>query len=309
MKLGQIEIYPVSDGFFRLDGGAMFGIVPKALWEKRIQADEQNRIPMGLWCLLVKVGSKNILVNTGIGPDEKYPERFRQIYDIKHPPALISSLAEHKLKPEDIDIVVNTHLHFDHSGWNTIVETPNPSCPTVRRESQNPMERKFIPTFPKAKYIVQKAEWGNATNPTVRTRASYRPENILPLKEHNLLELIDGEKEIAPGVTVKPTGGHTRGHQVVLFDSDGKKGIYWSDLVPTTAHIDLPYVMSYDLYPEETMKEKEWLIEKAIREKWICFWEHDPKINCGYLSAVQSGTGQAGLERNNDKIEINTVSL
>lgn len=278
MKLGKIDIHPVSDGFFKLDGGAMFGIVPKALWEKRIPADEHNRIQMGLWCLLIQTDGKNILVNTGIGPDEKYNERFRQIYNIQHPPSLLSSLAEHNLNPEDINIVINTHLHFDHCGGNTIPQLPD--------------KTKFVPTFPKAKYVIQKDEWENATNPTERTRASYRPENILPLKEYGLLQLVDGEKEIVPGVKVKPTGGHTRGHQVILFNSEGKKGIYWSDLIPTTAHIDLPYIMSYDLYPEETMNEKKGLIEQAISEHWICFWEHDAKINCAYL------------ERKDDKITV-----
>lgn len=280
MQLGNLDISIISDGFFSLDGGAMFGIVPKALWEKRISADEQNRIQMGLWCLLIRSSGKNILVNTGVGLDEKYNERFRQIYNIQHPPALLSSLAEHNLKPENINIVINTHLHFDHCGGNTI--------PSGIGKSEIP----FVPTFPKAKYIIQKAEWENATNPTERTRASYRPENILPLKEAGLLQLVDGEKEIVPGVKVKPTGGHTRGHQIILFNSEGKKGIYWSDLIPTTAHIDLPYIMSYDLYPEETMNEKKTLIEQAISEHWVCFWEHDPKINCAYL------------ERKNDKIIV-----
>ncbi|MBI4835261.1 MAG: MBL fold metallo-hydrolase [Planctomycetes bacterium] len=276
MKLGSVNINIVSDGFFRLDGGAMFGIVPKALWEKRISADEQNRIQMGLWCLAIQAGGKNILINTGVGPNEKYNKRFLEIYAIQHPPDLFSSLAACDLKPEDIDMVVNTHLHFDHSGYNTVPDGNN----------------KFKPAFPNAKYIVQKAEWEKAVAPTVRTRASYRPENIMPLKEYGVLELIDGEKEIAPGVKVKPTGGHTRGHQVILFSSGGKKGVFWSDLIPTTAHLDLPYAMSYDLYPEETMESKGFLIEQAVKEKWICFWEHDPKINCGYL------------ERKGDKIEV-----
>ena len=253
----------------------MFGIVPKPLWEKRIPADEKNRIPMGLWCLLIQTPDKNILVNTGIGPDEKYRDRFREIYDIQHPPALLSSLAEQNLKPTDIDIVILTHLHFDHAGGNT--KCQNEKC--VPGDANCGWE----PTFPKAKYIIQSQEWENAVQPTERTRASYRPENILPLKEQGLLQLIAGEQEIVPGVKVLPTGGHTHGHQIVFIESENKKAVYWSDLIPTTAHLDLPYIMSYDLYPEETLNRKKDLVEQAIREQWLCFWEHDPKINCGYL--------------------------
>jgi glyoxylase-like metal-dependent hydrolase (beta-lactamase superfamily II) len=276
MQLGKLDIFPVSDGFFRLDGGAMFGIVPKLLWEKKITPDENNRIQMGLWCLLIKSGNLNILVNTGVGPDEKYTPRYRQIYQIQHPPALLTSLAEHNIKPEDINIVVNTHLHFDHSGGNT-------------KQSKMPDGTiKYIPAFPKAKYIIQKAEWVNATNATERTRASYYKENILPLEEHNQLELIDGDKEIAPGISVLRSGGHTKGHQVIILESEGKKGIFWSDLMPTTAHLDLPYIMSYDLFPEETMDQKKKLIEQAISENWLCFWEHDPKTNCGYIKRIDN---------------------
>ncbi|MEK7448741.1 MAG: MBL fold metallo-hydrolase [Planctomycetota bacterium] len=276
MRLGKLEIYPVCDGYFKLDGGAMFGVVPKPLWSKRMPADENNRIQMALFCLLIQTEGKNILVNTGIGPDEKYPERFRQIYDIRHPPTLLTSLAEHHLKPEDINLIILTHLHFDHAGGNT-------SCKTTNTESQIPNQNNCIPAFPNAPYLVQKTEWEDATNPTERTRASYRPENIRPLKEHGVLQLLEGNCEIVPGVKVKITGGHTRGHQVILFESEGKKGIFWSDLIPTTAHIDLPYIMGYDLYPEETLNAKKELIEQAVAERWLCFWEHDPTINCGYL--------------------------
>lgn len=266
MKLGNIEIIPISDGSFKLDGGAMFGVVPRVLWEKRMPPDDRNRISMGLWVLLVKSDGKNILVNTGIGT--KYSDRYREIYDIQHPPDLISGLAQQGLKPDDINLVVLTHLHFDHCGGNTIYKN---------------LQSELVPTFPNARYIIQKAEWANATNPNERTRASYLQENILPLKEAGVLDLIEGDKEIVPGIRVKTTGGHTRGHQVVLFESEGKKGVYWSDLIPTTAHIDLPYIMGYDLYPEETLNQKRQLVEQAINEKWLCFWEHDPVINCGYL--------------------------
>ena len=183
-----------------------------------------------------------------------------------------SGLAEHNIKPTDIDIVILTHLHFDHSGGNTFF--------------QNNM---LTPTFPKARYIVQKAEWEKAVNPNERTRASYIKDNLIPIKEAGQLELLDGNGEILPGISVRVTGGHTRGHQIVLIESGNKKAVYWSDLIPTTAHIDLPYIMGYDLYPEETLEEKRRLVEQAIKEEWICFWEHDPVINCGYIRKDADG--------------------
>lgn len=271
MKLGNFDVISISDGYFRLDGGAMFGVVPRVLWEKRMPPDEQNRIQMGLFCLLIKTGKQNILVNTGIG--NKYPPRYQEIYRIQHPPDLISSLAEHKVKPADINIVINTHLHFDHCGGNTI----------------KTLDNTIVPTFPKARYIVQQSEWEKATNPNERTRASYLQENILPLKEADVIDLIDGSKEIVPGIMVKVTGGHTRGHQIVLIESEGQKAVYWSDLIPTIAHLDLPYIMGYDLYPEETLNQKRMLVDQAIKERWVCFWEHDPKVNCGYIERTDKG--------------------
>ena len=270
MNINDIDAYPVSDGSFWLDGGAMFGVVPRVLWEKRVSPDDKNRIKMGLWCLLIKTDHKNILINTGIG--NKYNQRYQDIFNIQHPPSLLPGLAEHNIKPADIDIVILTHLHFDHCGGNTI--------------SQN---NKIMPAFPKARYIVQKSEWEKAVNPNERTRASYIKDNLIPIKEANQLELIDGNKEILPGISVRVTGGHTRGHQIVLMKSGDKTAVYWSDLIPTTAHVDLPYIMGYDLYPEETLEEKRRFIDQAIKEKWICFWEHDPVINCGYIRKNTEG--------------------
>jgi len=275
MNINGINVYPVSDGYFRLDGGAMFGVVPRVLWEKRAPPDDKNRIKMGLWCLLIKTDNKNILVNTGIG--NKYNQRYQDIFDIQHPPSLLSGLAENNIKPADIDTVILTHLHFDHCGGNT----------SQLRMANS--EVRIVPTFPKARYIVQQAEWEKAVTPNERTRASYIKENLIPVKEAGLLELIDGDKEILPGISVRVTGGHTRGHQVVLIKSGGKTAVYWSDLIPTTAHIDLPYIMSYDLYPEETLEKKRQLVEQAIKEEWICFWEHDPAINCGYIRKDNGG--------------------
>ncbi|MDI6787101.1 MAG: MBL fold metallo-hydrolase [Planctomycetota bacterium] len=272
VKIGRINVAPLSDGYFRLDGGAMFGVVPRILWEKRMPPDTNNRIRMGLWCLLIQNGEKNIIVNTGIG--NKYNSRYKEIFQIQHPSDLVSSLSEYNLKPTDIDIVILTHLHFDHCGGNTI----------YKESSGN----KIVPTFPRARYIVQKEEWEKALEPNERSRASYLKENLLPIKEAGQLELINEDKEILDGISVKVTGGHTKGHQIVFIKSGDKTAVYWSDLIPTTAHIDLPYIMSYDLYPEQTLNEKKCLIEQAIKEQWVCFWEHDPLINCGYIQKDNS---------------------
>lgn len=265
MKLGNLEFDPISDGLFKLDGGAMFGIVPKPLWIKRIKSDPDNRIILGLNALLIRTPTQNILVNTGIG--DKYDDKMRKIYEIQHPPGLVASLARHGLKPQDINTVILTHLHFDHCGGNTVIK-----------------DGEIVPTFPKATYVIQKGEWESATNPTERTAGSYFKENFLPLKEHGQLKIIEGDEEIIPGIKVKLTGGHTKYHQVVLIESEGKKAIYWSDLIPTTSHIDLPYIMGYDLYPQETLKSKKELLKQAVDEKWLCFWEHDPKITHSYLT-------------------------
>jgi glyoxylase-like metal-dependent hydrolase (beta-lactamase superfamily II) len=274
MKFGKFEIYPVSDGYFKLDGGAMFGVVPRVIWEKRMPPDEKNRIQMGLWCLLIQTDNKNIIINTGIG--NKYNQRYYEIFNIQHPPDLITTLSEHTIKPEDINIVILTHLHFDHCGGNTTYKN-------LKSKLQIPNNNEIFPTFPNAKYIVQKDELEKAINPNERTKASYLKENILPLQETKQLQLINGDQKIVKGIQVKVTGGHTRGHQIVFIESDNKKAAYWSDLIPTTAHIDLPYIMSYDLYPEETLNEKKKLIKQSVKEQWLCFWEHDPLINCGYI--------------------------
>lgn len=274
MKLGKLNLYPLSGDFFKLDGGAMFGIVPKPLWQRRIPADRRNRIRLALNPLLIRTRDKNILVNTGIG--DKYGAKLRRLYGIRHPAGLVTSLTKYGLKPEDINLVILTHLHFDHCGGNTYYAEPG----------------KLAPTFPRATYIIQQGEWAAADQPTERTAASYLKEDFSPLKEYGNLKLIEGNQPITPEVRVKVTGGHTRHHQVVLIESAGKKAIYWSDLIPTTVHISLPYIMGYDLYPLETLKAKKELLAQALNEKWLCFWEHDPEISCGYWP----GSGMAGLK-------------
>ncbi|MBM2838111.1 MAG: uncharacterized protein HW415_736, partial [Deltaproteobacteria bacterium] len=231
MRFGDIELFSLSDGIMRLDGGAMFGVVPRVFWEKTNPADELNRIAIGVNPLLLKADGVNILVDTGNG--DKFSEKLLKIYGIEREPILLKSLSDAGLRPEDIDIVINTHLHFDHCGGNTFVDASG----------------KLMPTFPNARYIVQKMEWEDATRPNELTKASYLPENFIPLMQAGRIELVDGDMEVYPGVTVVHTPGHNRGHQSVKIESDGKTAFYLGDMIPTAAHVPLPYIMGYDLYP------------------------------------------------------------
>lgn len=265
MKFGKIELISLSDGIMRLDGGAMFGVVPRVFWEKTNPPDERNRIVIGVNPLLIKAEGCNILVDTGNG--DKFSEKLLGIYGIDREPKLMQSISDAGLKPEDINIVINTHLHFDHCGGNTLLDG----------------EGVIRPAFPNARYIIQRSEWEDATNTNELTRGSYLPENFIPLEKAGKVELIEGEAEVFPGVKVIPTPGHNRGHQSVRIDSDGKTAFFLGDLLPTTAHIPLPYIMSYDLYPLELMETKRKLLRRAFEEQWLLIFEHDLDVRMGYL--------------------------
>lgn len=264
MKIGKIEIAPVDGGLFSLDGGAMFGIIPKVLWSKFTPVDRENRIPLASTPLLVKTAKEIILVDTGLG--DKYDERTRKIYDIHMPNPLIDSLARLGVMPEDVDTVICTHMHFDHVGGNTIIK-----------------DRQPVPAFPNARYIVQRGEWEAAAAPNERTRASYLPENILPLEKHGQLELVEGDTEIAPGVKCVVTGGHTKHHQVVMIESEGEAALYLADLVPTASHVNKPYIMGYDLYPLETLEKKKELLPRAEKGGWTVLFAHDVEVKAAKL--------------------------
>ncbi|MEO0098096.1 MAG: MBL fold metallo-hydrolase [candidate division WOR-3 bacterium] len=265
MKFGNFEIYPILDGYFALDGGAMFGIIPKVLWQRTNPADEKNRITLALRTLLVKTPDCLILIDTGIG--DKFDEKFSDIYKVDKAGGLEKSLAELKINPRDIDIVINTHLHFDHAGGNT----------------QYDEKREVLPKFPKAKYLIQEKEWQAANQPDCRSRASYLKENFLPLRDYGNLSLITGDYQVTEGVEVILTGGHTEGHQIVLITTKEKKIVYWGDLIPTVSHLNIPYIMGYDLFPLVTMKKKEEFLARAKAERWLMVFEHDPKVAIGYF--------------------------
>ncbi len=242
----------------------MFGVVPRPLWAKTNPPDERNRIKMALRPLLIVTSEARILVDTGIG--DKLDPKWADIYRIEHTDTLESSLARAGFRPEDITHVVLTHLHFDHAGGATRLRDGQP-----------------VPTFPRARYLVQRAEWEDANAPNRRSRSSYLPINFVPLAESEQLDLLDGSTFLLPGVELLQVGGHTRGLQIVRIKSQDKTAVYWSDIIPTRSHIATPYVMGFDLYPLVTMEQKERLVNQAVDEHWLCFLGHDPDVAAGYI--------------------------
>jgi glyoxylase-like metal-dependent hydrolase (beta-lactamase superfamily II) len=263
VKLGDLEFHVLSDGHVLLDGGAMFGVIPKPMWEKKMPADARNRIILSMNCLLISTSGKRILVETGAG--DKLNAKLRDIYGLDGP-RLTDRLRDYGLKPEDIDIVIDTHLHFDHCGGNTRVENG-----------------KAIPAFPNAQCFVQKGEYDHALEPTERDRASYFPENYEPIAEAGRLTLLETDKVIVPGVEVIRVPGHTANMQCVKLTGGGKTAFLFADLVPTTAHLSLPWIMGYDLYPMTTLENKKKWIPEVLREGWLALFAHDANVPAAWL--------------------------
>jgi glyoxylase-like metal-dependent hydrolase (beta-lactamase superfamily II) len=264
ITLGDIRVHLLKDGSFALDGGAMFGVVPRVLWEKTDPPDDRNRVTLALNVALIETAGQRVLVDTGMG--DKWRDKEARMYRVDRSTTLAASLRGLGLAPEDIDCVVNTHLHFDHAGGNT-------------RE----VEGRAVPTFPKARYVVQMGEWEDATHPHERNRASYLEPNFVPLAEHRQLEAVQGEVEVAPGVKVIPVGGHTAYHQIVVVEGGGRTLVIPTDLLPTASHLPLAYVMGYDLFPVGTLEAKRRLLARAADEDWLILFYHDPRTPLGRL--------------------------
>jgi len=263
VKLGDLEFHVISAGRLLLDGGAMFGVIPRPLWEKKMPPDARNRITLSMNCLLIRTAGKRILVETGAG--DKMDAKFRGIYGLDGP-FLVDGLRAYDVRPEDIDIVVNTHLHFDHCGGNTRIEN-GPA----------------VPAFPNARYVVHKGEFDHAMNPNERDRASYFPENYVPLQSAGILTLLESDAVIAPGVELIRVPGHTANMQCVKLTGGGKTAFLFADLVPTTAHLPLPWIMGYDLYPMMTLENKKRWIPEVVREGWLALFAHDARVPAAYL--------------------------
>jgi glyoxylase-like metal-dependent hydrolase (beta-lactamase superfamily II) len=278
MHLGDMEVRHLHAGNFYLDGGAMFGVVPKTLWEKKAFPDERNRIKLATNVLLVRAAGKNILIETGNGA--KWDAKLRGIYGISEGDGLQKALAEAAVKPEQIDIVVNTHLHFDHAGGNTI-----------------PAGARDVPAFPCAKYLVQREELEHALDPGERDRASYFPDRFMPIMDAGQWELLDGDAEIVPGISVTRIPGHNLTIQAVKLTGGGKTLFFAADLVPTRHHLPLPWIMAYDLYPMQTLETKRKWLGEIIRQNWIIVFGHDPDH------------GAATLDERDGKIGFEPVDL
>jgi glyoxylase-like metal-dependent hydrolase (beta-lactamase superfamily II) len=312
LTLGGFELTAFSDGTYPLDGGAFFGVIPKIMWSRKVAADEKNYVTSGLNSLLIRTGRQTVLVETGMG--NKLSDRMVKFYG--QPAQLLANLAAGGVSPEDIDIVINTHLHFDHCGWNTVRDKTG----------------KIVPTFPRAKYYAPEGEWQYARKPSERDAISYIPDNYDPLVQSGQMTLLKGGEEIVPGISVKTFPGHTASMQAVIvkgaigqpishgadppeaMSSRAKRGIsvsptppesavpdiaaasptvttacYISDLIPTTAHIDLTWGMGFDLYPLQTIESKKQYYAKALTEKWLTVFTHDAKVPWAYVEKDELG--------------------
>src|SRR5580692_3268437 len=269
LTLGDFELRVVSDGTYPLDGGAFFGVVPKVMWSRKVAADERNYVTAGLNSLLIRTGKQTVLVETGMG--NKLSSRMAKFYG--QPARLLENLAAGEVAPEDVDIVINSHLHFDHCGWNTV----------------RAANGKLVPTFPRANYYAPEGEWEYARHPSERDSISFISENYDPLVESGQMTLLKGGEEIVPGISVRTFPGHTAHMQAVIIRSQGRTACYISDLIPTTAHIDITWGMSFDLYPLQTIASKKLYYAQSIPEKWLTVFTHDATTPWAYVEKGGSG--------------------
>jgi len=265
--LGDLELISLCDGFIGLDGGSMFGTIPKPLWDRQSPPDSRNRITLAMRPLLIR-GARTMIIDAGLGDKEN--AKFQDIYGVDRKRNLEHALAEAGVSVDEIDIVLASHLHFDHAGGFTIRDASG----------------RLRPRFPRAQYIIRRGEWDDATHPHERNRASYLLDNYVPLGEAGVLQLVDEDATIMPGVKVRRTGGHTMHHQMVLIESAGKRAAFVADMMPTRAHLPEAWIMGYDLYPMDTLAAKKAFVPEAIAHETLVFFEHDPAVAAGYIREV-----------------------
>ena len=283
-QVGGLRCHTLEGGLQRLDGGAMFGVVPFPLWSKRVPPDERHRIPLAMRCLLIEHPDGLVLVDTALG--NKEDARFQDIYGIENPglegaTQLEDALATAGFIPSDVRFVINTHLHFDHAGGNT----------TMDPELEDDPRRHVRPTYPNATYVVQRGDLEFARHTNERTRASYLPHNFEPVAAAGRWRLVEGDGEVLPGISVRLTPGHVPFHQAVLVRDRGETAVFVADLIPTAAHLPLPWIMGYDLEPLRTLESKRRLLDDAVKGGWRIVFEHDPAIASGVPVVEGKGIG------------------
>ncbi|MBA4309344.1 MAG: MBL fold metallo-hydrolase [Chlorobiaceae bacterium] len=272
MKIGKYKLHIIESGYFRLDGGAMFGIIPKLLWERTNPSDDKNRVTLSTRCLLLISDSRKILVDTGMGT--KWDEKSKEIYKIEQSENdLINSLSKLSFTPDDITDVFLTHLHFDHVGFSTRYDNG-----------------KIVPTFPNAKYFVQKKNFDWGMNPSDRDRGSYIKENFEPLAKEGLLNFLDEKtKHFDDELEIVLANGHTFGQQFLKISDSSNTFFFCGDLIPFASHVHLPFIMAYDLQPLITLQEKKEILLTAVEEDWTLIFEHDPKIPFSKVIKTEKG--------------------
>lgn len=267
--LGDFELTVLTDGFYFLDGGAMFGVIPKPLWQKRAPADAQNRILLGTNTVVVRDGKHTIVIETGIG--DKLAPKAREIYQAKA--LLPASFAAAGIRPEEVDVVINSHLHFDHCGWNTTQQA----------------DGSIVPTFPNARYYAHRGEVEHGRRQTERDGVSYNAANYEPLIASGQMQLIEEAQSVLPGISVDIYPGHTAQMMAINIDSGGRRACYISDLIPTSAHLDLTWGMGYDLDPLRVIEQRKRFYARAIPEKWLLLFTHDHHTPFGYVEWNEKG--------------------
>jgi glyoxylase-like metal-dependent hydrolase (beta-lactamase superfamily II) len=280
-QIGDLRVHAIQAGGQRLDGGAMFGVVPKVLWQRKIEADERNRIQLGMRCLLIEHPTGLVLIDTGAGTKED--QKFIDIYGMElqadvpeqraDETALEAGICSAGFSPDDITLVINTHLHFDHAGGNT------------RRDASGAV----VPTFRNATYVVQAGEYEYATHTNERTAASYFPANFAPVQAAGQLQLISGDAEIVAGITARVTPGHVPHHQSLMIESAGQRALFLGDVIPTVNHVPLAWIMGYDVEPLRTLETKRALLREAVDEQWLLIYEHD--ATQAWSQVVHDGKG------------------